>query len=216
MSSCESELVSLWTGAQEAMFTKALLAELDLHVRIVIYVDSSSCIAMMHKKGLGRLKHLDLKYLRLQDLVQEGVIEVRHVVSSRNLADVMTKYMAAAQMTQLLQPLGVAQVRDVQTVEQLDLVATQRLVTETAVMMIDAEPEPSPVHSEPEDDGECVIMVVLSLAAVGSVYLATWIAQRLCTCARRTWHWISQPRAWPDVEESPVRGGRTRREAREE
>ena len=51
------------------MVTKHLLQELGHEVILMNHVDSQSAKAWASKRGLGRMKHVMLKYLYVQDVV---------------------------------------------------------------------------------------------------------------------------------------------------
>ena len=40
---------------------------------------------------MGKLRHMEVKYLWVQDLVRDGKLEVRKVAGEKNLADHLTK-----------------------------------------------------------------------------------------------------------------------------
>ena len=62
-SSAEAEYYSLAAGLQEALAARSILQELDETVEIEVKCDSSAARAMANRVGLGRTKHVDVKYL---------------------------------------------------------------------------------------------------------------------------------------------------------
>ena len=62
LSSAEAEFYALTTGVAEGMMTKHLLQELGHEVILMSHVDSQSAKAWASKRGLGRMKHVMLKY----------------------------------------------------------------------------------------------------------------------------------------------------------
>ena len=71
LSSAEAELYALTTGISEGMVTKHLLNELGYEVTLVNHVNSQSAKAWATKRGLGRMKHVMLKYMFVQDVVEK-------------------------------------------------------------------------------------------------------------------------------------------------
>ena len=53
------------------MVTKHLLQELGHEVILMNHVDSQSAKAWASKRGLGRMKHVMLKYTHVQDVVEK-------------------------------------------------------------------------------------------------------------------------------------------------
>ena len=91
MSSAEAELYALTTGVAEGMVTKHLLQELGHEVILMNHVDSQSAKALASKKGLGRMKHVMLKYMYVQDVVEKKLTNLAYVSTKQNKADLMTK-----------------------------------------------------------------------------------------------------------------------------
>ena len=54
--------------------------------------DNMSLIAMTaNNKGYSRAKHIDIWHHYIHERIQEGNIEMKHIPSSKNLADILTK-----------------------------------------------------------------------------------------------------------------------------
>ena len=67
LSSTEAEYVALVSGASEGLLLKAAVEHLTgEQVKLVIYGDNSSSIAIAQKEGVGKLKHLSGRLLWLQ------------------------------------------------------------------------------------------------------------------------------------------------------
>ena len=67
LSSTEAEYVALVSGASEGSLLKAAVEHLTgEQVKLVIYGDNSSSIAIAQKEGVGKLKHLSGRLLWLQ------------------------------------------------------------------------------------------------------------------------------------------------------
>ena len=72
------------------MVTKQLLKELGSEVTLVNHVDSQSAEAWASKRGLGRKKHVMLKYMFVQDVVDKKQTTLAQVNTKSNKADLMT------------------------------------------------------------------------------------------------------------------------------
>ena len=91
LSSAEAELYALTTGVAEGMVTKHLLQELGHEVILMNHVDSQSAKAWASKRGLGRMKHVMLKYMYVQDVVEKKLTNLAYISTKQNKADLMTK-----------------------------------------------------------------------------------------------------------------------------
>ena len=92
LSSCESEFLSLIGGCAEGLHVKKVWEFLSRKpVELKAYTDSSSCLALTQRLGVGRVKHLDAKMLWIQSEVKKGSIIVEKVSTVFNPADLNTK-----------------------------------------------------------------------------------------------------------------------------
>ena len=113
VSSAEAELCAMGMAIQDALHLQSLLQEMKLTqlakpFELTVYTDSSSGKALASKLGLTRKsKHVQLRFLFMQDLVASGQLKLSKIPSERNPADVLTKYLQASTLHKLLPKLGV-------------------------------------------------------------------------------------------------------------
>ena len=105
-SSAEAELVAIYTAVQEAIGLKTLLAEIGITRKVSVYTDSSAARGFSYRRGLGKLKHIELKYLWIQDLIKSKDIEVNKIKGIENPADLFTKILARNKLQPLLEAIG--------------------------------------------------------------------------------------------------------------
>ena len=91
LSSAEAELYALATGSVEGMVTKQLLKELGSEVTLMNHVDGQSAKAWASKRRLGRMKHVMLKYVFVQDVVDRKPTTLAQDNTESNKADLRTK-----------------------------------------------------------------------------------------------------------------------------
>ena len=83
-----SELYALTAGIVEGMVTKHLKRkELGHETTLVNHVDSQSAKAWASKRGSGRMKHVMLKYMFVQDVVEKKQTTLANVNTKSNKAD---------------------------------------------------------------------------------------------------------------------------------
>ena len=110
LSSGEAELYAIGQGTSEALFLKSLILEAEFakKVNMIVYTDSTAGRSIATRFGAGKkTKHVELRYLYMQDLVQSGVLVVRKVSTHLNPADVLTKYSPTDVLRNLTPKLGI-------------------------------------------------------------------------------------------------------------
>jgi hypothetical protein len=94
LSSMESEYVEASEAAKEVIWFRELMAELGhkQNEPTVVYEDNKSCISFaLNATSHERTKHIDTRKYWLRDLVRDEKIELKHVVSNNQIADIFTK-----------------------------------------------------------------------------------------------------------------------------
>ena len=73
----------------------ALAKELGIMVENVVYLgtDSNAAKSFVSRRGLGKMKHIEIKELWIQMEVAKGLIKVEKVKGKEIPADLMTKYL---------------------------------------------------------------------------------------------------------------------------
>ena len=92
LSGGESEYYAITTGSVVALDIRMLFQDLGLEIEVEVSSDSSTAGSLCSRLGVGqRTKHLQTRYLWVQERVQNGELSVRKEAGVRNLADVATK-----------------------------------------------------------------------------------------------------------------------------
>jgi hypothetical protein len=103
-SSCEAEYYALCEGCRELLWIRSFTREIgfnDIPVDMMKQ-DNTSCISFASKLGLSdRMKHIDLKYTFVKELVHEGRVKLVYVKTSEMLADIFTKVLQIPQFEYL-------------------------------------------------------------------------------------------------------------------
>ena len=113
-SSGEAELIAMADGAARGLGLKTVLSEMGMKVRLNIVqvcTDSSVAKSFVSTRGLGKMRHLEVKILWLQECVRRGRLCVGKVSGSTNIADALTKYQSAERLAMLCSPHGILTTR---------------------------------------------------------------------------------------------------------
>jgi hypothetical protein len=105
-SSGEAELIALVKAASEALGFSSVARDLGVEFRLKIFVDSSAAQSIASRSGLGRLKHVDVKHLWVQEAVKNGSFQVVRIAGVRNPADVLTKPHVARRLLEVAAAVG--------------------------------------------------------------------------------------------------------------
>ena len=92
LSSGEAELMALVKAATEAVGLAQLAAGWEIPLQAEVLVDSSAALAVTSRKGNGKLRHVRIGHLWVQEVVESEDIRFRKVEGPANPADLMTKH----------------------------------------------------------------------------------------------------------------------------
>ena len=106
LSSGEAELYSIIKGSTQALGMKSLLQDLQHGCRLRIFTDSTSGKAIASRRGLGRVRHIDVSELWIQSKVRDGSLELIKLNNKFNSADAFTKFLSFSELVECLRPLG--------------------------------------------------------------------------------------------------------------
>jgi hypothetical protein len=110
-SSGEAEYYSLIEGAAEGLGFQAMASDLGVEAEMCVWVDASAAKAIVSRIGLGRVRHMEVKYLWAQEAHRKGRFKVRKIAGTRNPSDVLTKPMSYNDMAGKLEIVGGEMIR---------------------------------------------------------------------------------------------------------
>ena len=106
LSSAEAELGGIVKGIAQAMGIKSIAADLGIELTIAVHTDSSAAMGIVQRAGIGRVRHLDVAQLWVQDHLREKRFALKKVLGTDNPADVLTKHVEAGVIDKHCQWLG--------------------------------------------------------------------------------------------------------------
>jgi hypothetical protein len=91
LSSAEAELTALVKAAAEGLGLEALAKDFGMEMDVVVYADASAALGIVGRRGAGKLRHINIAMLWVQDKAADQEIKFRKVWGEKNPADLMTK-----------------------------------------------------------------------------------------------------------------------------
>ena len=71
-----------------------MISDLNFAVKPVLIIDAKGTEHILHRLGIGIMKHIDVAHVWLQDEVKSNGLRVRRFKSKDNLADIGTKVLS--------------------------------------------------------------------------------------------------------------------------
>ena len=105
LSSGEAEFDAAGKAAVEALGAKSLFADLGWASSLQISMDAEAARCIASRQGIGKVRHLEVRYLWLQDQVRSGSMKLVKVWGKESPADVLTKPMSFGEALGLLKIL---------------------------------------------------------------------------------------------------------------
>ena len=106
LSSAEADLYALLKGASQTLGLKSMAADFGDELQAGLWSDASAAIAISQRSGLGKLRHIQTQYLWIQERVSAKDFSLTKVVGTANPADMLTKYLARADLEKHLEFSG--------------------------------------------------------------------------------------------------------------
>ena len=112
VSTGEAELASVVRASAEGLGIQSVLMDLGLESTLEIASDATAAIGIVKREGLGRVRHLAVADLWIQQKQAEGTISYTKVPGPQNSSDLMTKGLGAADMQRHLTRLRQVEVKN--------------------------------------------------------------------------------------------------------
>jgi hypothetical protein len=108
LSSGEAELGAIVRGFSEALGLQSVARDLGVELQPEVHADSSAAIGICNRCGIGKVRHLAVAQLWVQDLVRSKRCRLFKVLGTENPADLMTKPLPRAEIDGHLERLGLS------------------------------------------------------------------------------------------------------------
>ena len=107
LSSGEAELYAAGRGAREGIGMQSIARELGYDMAVETHIDASAAEGMMQRRGLGKLRHVEVQELWVQHANQRGKFVVRKIGSKDNASDIGTKPLKRESLEHCLELMGI-------------------------------------------------------------------------------------------------------------
>ena len=110
LSTAKAEYVTACSASCELVWLRKLMSDLfDQQLDATcIYCDNQSCVKLSKNSVFhDKLKHIEIKYHYIRDMVKRGVVKLQYVVMDEQIADVLTKPLARVKLEYFREKLGV-------------------------------------------------------------------------------------------------------------
>jgi hypothetical protein len=108
LSSAEAEYYAMVEAATRALGLRSMLEEVGIGLSgaVELWSDSSAARGFASRKGVGKMRHLEVRHLWLQAEVSGQRVLLRRVAGEANPADLMTKYLGIRDVLKHLESLN--------------------------------------------------------------------------------------------------------------
>ena len=106
LSSGEAELHAANYGSAQALGLCSFANDLGVNLNVNLLIDAKATVGVIRRRGLGKVRHIEVQDLWLQEAVKGKKIQLEKVPSARNTADLMTKPLTRAEIWNHMGNLG--------------------------------------------------------------------------------------------------------------
>ena len=107
LSSAEAELGGIVSSASAALGLQSVAADLGLTWSLELRADASAAIGICRRRGLGKVRHLHVSDLWVQDRLRSGDFKLVKWPGQDNLADSLTKYLERKDLETHVASMGI-------------------------------------------------------------------------------------------------------------
>ena len=107
LSSGEAEYGGIVKASSEGMGVQSMLRDMGFDLKLRVNTDSSAAVGISNRNGLGKVRHMDVRELWVQEKVNDGAIELTKVPGDENIGDLMTKHVDRARIDVLMDKLSI-------------------------------------------------------------------------------------------------------------
>ncbi|CAM8993008.1 unnamed protein product [Rhodiola kirilowii] len=114
LSTAEAEYIAAGSCCTQLLWMKQMMSEYGVKQKeMTLYCDNMSAISISKNPVQhSRTKHIDIRHHFIRELVEQKIVTLKHVTTDKQLADIFTKSLDAAQFETLRSSLGLCVVKN--------------------------------------------------------------------------------------------------------
>ena len=109
LSSGEAELGGISSGIAQGLGMQSVARDLGFDFKVRVHSDATAAIGICRRRGMGKIRHLDVSDLWCQEKIRTGAATLVKVLGSENMADIMTKYVDRPILSKMLDKLNLSE-----------------------------------------------------------------------------------------------------------
>ena len=106
LSTGETELGAMAKGMVEGIGLSSILADFGVKAEFEVHSDATAAIGIASRQGLGKIRHVAVADLWIQECIKNGVVKVFKVAGNLNASDLLTKGLDGELMMRHLSTMG--------------------------------------------------------------------------------------------------------------
>ena len=106
LSSGEAELAAIVRATSEGLGMIAIMEEFQIECDLTVKSDAIAAIGIVKRQGLGRVRHLAVADLWVQQRAKAGEVNYCKLEGKKNTSDIMTKAVEGGVIQRHMQTLG--------------------------------------------------------------------------------------------------------------
>ena len=105
-SSGEAELTGIVKGASHSLGFQALAEDMGMTLSLHVLSDATAAIGICRRRGLGKIRHLHVSDLWIQERLKTGDFSLSKIDGVDNPADLLTKHVERSTLHRLMPVLN--------------------------------------------------------------------------------------------------------------
>ena len=102
LSGGEAELGGVCKGASNGLGLKSVSSDLGIGYELMVQTDATAAMGMARRGGIGKVRHLDVSQLWIQERLKNKSFGLRKVLGTDNPSDALTKYLSRPELVKHL------------------------------------------------------------------------------------------------------------------
>ena len=107
LSSGEAELHGINSGITQGLGLQSIAKDLGFDVKVRVHSDATAALIICRRRGLGKTRHVQIKFLWLQQAVFQKRVEIRKIKGTENPGEILTKYLSFADMQTVVEKIWI-------------------------------------------------------------------------------------------------------------